>query len=233
VSGEAGVRLHIVHVSSAAGVAAVQRAREAGVAITAETCPHYLTITDAEIEASVTGPEVVLWKCAPPIRSAADRQAIWSALADGTLSLIASDHSPAPPALKCLDSGDLARAWGGIPSLQLALPLVWTPARARGFGVADVVRWMCQGPAELAGLGGRKGTIAVGADADLVAWDPEVCFRVDPSRLHHRHRISPYKGMALSGEVARTWIRGQLVYDRGAFGSPATGSLIRARFWAA
>lgn len=215
---EAGFRAHIVHVSSAAGVDAVRAAR-----ISAETCPHYLFASADRIADGAT-----LWKCAPPIRSAADRESLWRALQSGDLSLVASDHSPAPEALKCVESGDFARAWGGIASLQLALPIVWTAAAARGYAVSDVARWMCERPAALAGLAGRKGAIVPGADADLVAWDPGATFVVDPFALHHRHPVTPYAGIDLRGRVERTWVRGACVYDRGAFGPPE-GTLV-ARF---
>jgi allantoinase len=170
------------------------------VRITAETCPHYLTFAAEEIPDGDTA-----FKCCPPIREAAHREGLWTALADGDVDLVVSDHSPCTPELKRLDVGDFALAWGGIASLQVALPAVWTGARARGLGLGDVVRWMAAGPAALAGLP-RKGAIAVGKDADLVAFAPEDSFTVGP--LEHRNPCTPYAGRSLTGVVRRAWLRG-------------------------
>src|SRR5208282_3414859 len=160
LSGECGARVHIVHVSSADALAALRTAKAAGGQITAETCPHYLTFAAEEIPDGATE-----FKCAPPIRERENREKLWQALGDGTLDFIATDHSPCPPAMKLAEEGDFLRAWGGIASLQLSLPAVWTEARARGYAVTHLVKWLCEGPARLAGLAGIKGSIAVGCDA--------------------------------------------------------------------
>jgi allantoinase len=222
LAGAAGARVHVVHVSSAEGVEAVRRARRAGVALSAETCPHYLTACAEEVAAGDTR-----WKCAPPVRERAHREALWQALVDGTLDLVASDHSPSPPAGKHLESGDFAAAWGGISSLQLLLPLVWTGARERGIPVARIADWLAAAPARLAGLAGRKGAIAPGRDADLVVWDPEGELEVDPELLYHRHRLTPYAGRRLSGIVQRTFLGGGEVYDGRRPGDEARGELVR------
>jgi allantoinase len=195
-----GGRAHIVHLAAAEALALLADARADGVRITAETCPHYLALTADEVPASATE-----FKCCPPIRDGANRDALWAGLASGVLEAIVSDHSPAPASLKLL--GDFGKAWGGIASLQLGLPIVWTEARARGVQLADVARWMASGPADLVGLE-QKGRIAVGADADLVAFAPDESFIVDPSTLLHRHPITPYAGRKLTGVVRRTWLRG-------------------------
>jgi allantoinase len=147
------------------------------------------------------------FKCCPPIRDAANQDALWRGLADGTIGCVVSDHSPCTPELKRLDSGDFAAAWGGISSLQLGLPLVWTAAAARGFTLAEVVTWMARRPADLVGLV-HKGRIEIGADADLVAFDPDAPLVVDPARLRHRHPVTPYAGQTVRGVVRRTWLRG-------------------------
>lgn len=219
LAGETGARVHIVHVSSAGGVDAVDEARSAGVRITAETCPHYLTFSASDVPDGATE-----YKCAPPIRDDGDREALWSGLRSGALQMVASDHSPAPPALKC--RGDFIHAWGGIASIELGLPAIWTEARARGFGVADVARWMSKAPAALAGLSGRKGRIAPGYDADLVVWDPDQEFTVDGSQLQQRHKVTPYDGRRLRGAVRTTFVRGQRVWDRGGLVQPAHGELL-------
>jgi allantoinase len=219
---ETGARVHVVHVSSAGVLPVLRRARAEGLPMTAETCPHYLTFAAEEI------PEGgVALKCAPPIRSRENRERLWEALREGLLDLIASDHSPSPPERKEVGTGDFRAAWGGIASLQLALPAVWTGARKRGFTVVHLAEWMCAAPARLAGLADRKGTIAPGHDADLIVWDPEESFTVDPGSLHHRHPLTPYAGRTLDGVVRRTLLRGETVYDDGAFPVPPSGSLLR------
>jgi allantoinase len=208
---EFGARMHVVHLASAEGLAAVARARAEGVAITAETCPHYLVFAADDVPDGAT-----VFKCAPPIRERRHRDALWEAVADRRIDLIASDHSPCPPAMKCLDTGDFVRAWGGVASLELVLPATWTGARARGVPLARLVELLCTGPFSLAGLASRKGTLAPGADADLVVWDPEAEFTVDARELFQRHRATPYAGRRLSGVVHRTYLRGRVVYHRGA-----------------
>jgi allantoinase len=202
VAGAAGARLHILHLSAADALPALRRARAGGVRVTAETCPHYLTLDAAAVPDGATE-----FKCCPPIRDAGNQDRLWGGLADGTISIVVSDHSPSTPALKRRDTGDFAAAWGGIASLQLGLPAVWTAARERGFTLADVVGWMSTGPADLVGLR-RKGRIAPGADADLVAFDPGGEFVVDPAALHHRHPVTPYAHRSLTGVVHTTWLRG-------------------------
>jgi allantoinase len=197
-----GARAHIVHLSAADALALLADARASGVRVSAETCPHYLTLVADEVPAGATE-----FKCCPPIRDAVNREALWHALGSGVIELIVSDHSPAPPELKLSGDGDFGAAWGGIASLQLGLPVVWTEARSRGFELPEVVRWMSHGPADLVGLQ-RKGRIAVGADADLVAFAPDDSFTVDPAALHHRHPITPYAGRRLTGVVRRAWLRG-------------------------
>jgi len=213
---EFGARVHVVHVASAAALPLLREARAEGLPITAETCPHYLTFAADEIRAGATE-----FKCAPPIRDAATRDALWEGLADGTLDLVATDHSPAPPAMKL--TGDFAHAWGGIASLELALAAVWTGASARGFGIEHLSRWLSSAPAALAGLASRTGSIAPGLDADLVVWDPSAEWTVDQQRLRQRHKLTPYHGRALRGRVLGTYVRGRLVYRDE---SPCANSLI-------
>ena len=218
---EFGITAHIVHVSSAAGVTAISQAIGKGTALTAETCPHYLALTATEIADGATP-----FKCAPPIREAGDREALWRSLETGVLQAVVTDHSPSPPSMKCLESGDFMSAWGGIASLQLALPVVWSNARGRGFGPADVARWMCAAPARLAGLSGRKGEIVEGADADLVLWDPEAAWTAAGASLQHRYALTPYEGRRLRGVVAATYLRGEAVWREGAFAPSPTGTLL-------
>jgi len=209
-----GARAHVVHVAGAEALAEVARARAAGLALTAETCPHYLAFTAAEVPDGDTR-----FKCAPPIRGEEDRDALWRGLFDRTLDLVASDHSPCPPELK--PPGDFARAWGGIAGLELRLPVVWTEGRQRGATLADLAHWLAAAPARLAGLAARKGRIAPGLDADLVIWDPEAERTIDGRDLHQRHGSTPWEGRTLSGVVETTILRGRVVHDRGTFpGSP-------------
>lgn len=205
----ARARVHIVHVSSAATPPVVTAARERGVAITAETCPHYLHFAAHEIRDGATQ-----FKCAPPIRTRADRDALWHALATGQIGHVASDHSPCPPAMKRKESGDFMAAWGGIASLQLTLPVLWTGMRERGLPLARLAEWLSLAPARLVGLAGRKGSLSPGHDADLVVWDPDATFVVQGTSLLHRHPFTPYQGARLHGVVHSTYVRGTCVHDR-------------------
>ncbi|HET9984474.1 MAG TPA: allantoinase AllB [Longimicrobiales bacterium] len=243
---EFGARVHIVHVSAAEVLPLLAEAKRAGLPVTAETCPHYLHFAAEDVPAGATE-----HKCAPPIRGAANRERLWAALADGVLDLVGSDHSPCPPALKRRESGDFLAAWGGIASLQLGAAVVWTGARERGLGVERLAEWMAAAPARLAGLSGpkrsggpaasaglagpagppgpsgRKGVIATGADADLVAFDPDAEWTVDAAALHHRHKLTPYAGARLHGVVRATWLRGAMIYDRGALATEPAGRILR------
>jgi allantoinase len=197
-----GGRAHVVHLSDADAVPLLRAARADGVDISVETCPHYLTFDAEHVPDGATE-----LKCCPPIREAANREALWAALAGGDIDLVVSDHSPCTADLKHRDVGDFGAAWGGIASVQLGLPAVWTAARARGRSLVDVVRWMATAPAGRVGLA-HKGRIALGADADLVRFAPEQEFTVDVDRLLHRNPVSPYAGRRLAGEVRATWLRG-------------------------
>ena len=212
--------IHIVHLASADALTLLDEARAAGVSVTSETCPHYLAFAAEDILDGATA-----FKCAPPIRSEDHRRRLWRALAANQIDLVATDHSPAPAALKHLDDGDFVRAWGGIASLQLGLSVVWTGAAALGMLFDHVAHWMSTAPARLAGLT-AKGAIAVGRDADLVIWDPEATFVVDPAALYHRHPITPYAGRTLRGVVRTTMLRGTVIYDDGQFTSDPTGRLV-------
>jgi len=200
-----GARVHILHLSSSDALPMIASARRDGVRITAETCPHYLTLCAEEIPDGATQ-----YKCCPPIREADNRELLWRGLADGIIDCVVSDHSPCTPELKRFDIGDFGVAWGGIASLQLGLPAVWTEARRRGFALGDLVRWMAWRPAELAGFA-RKGRIALGYDADFAVVAPDAAFVVDPAALHHRNPVTPYQGRALAGVVRSTWLRGEQV----------------------
>ncbi|GAA3690979.1 allantoinase AllB [Nonomuraea antimicrobica] len=199
---ETGCRVHILHVSGAECLDVLEAARAGGVAVTAETCPHYLTLAAEQVPEGETA-----YKCCPPIRSAANRDLLWDGLARGVLSCVVSDHSPSTAELKV---PDFAAAWGGIASLQLGLSAVWTEAARRGHGLADVVRWMSANPASIANISG-KGGIKVGNDADLVAFDPAADNLIDAARLHHRNPVTPYHGRTLKGAVLTTWLRGRPV----------------------
>jgi allantoinase len=218
---EFGVRTHIVHLSSSDAIPQLRQAKSDGLAVSVETCPHYLTFAAEEIGEGATE-----FKCAPPIRERENLEKLWAGLGDGTIDLIATDHSPCLPAMKLMGEGDFIRAWGGIASLQLSLPAVWTEAASRGYAVPRVAAWLCRGPARLAGLEKRKGTIEVGCDADLVIWNPDAKFVVEPSQLHHRHKITPYAGRTLAGVVETTILRGRKIYERGKFCASPTGRVL-------
>jgi allantoinase len=198
-----GARAHIVHVSSARVLPMLSAAKQSGLPITAETCPHYLTFAAEEIPDGATE-----FAACPPIRSEDNRRRLWDGLGDGTLDMIVSDHSPCAPELKA--GGDFSGAWGGISSLQLGPRAVWTQAQQRGFGLPDLCRWMAERPAALAGLSDR-GRIALGHNADLCAIEPDVQEVVRAEALNHRHPITPYHGLALRGSIVATWLRGRPV----------------------
>jgi allantoinase len=214
-------RIHVVHLSSSDSIPQLRQARARGIRVSVETCPHYLTFASEEIADGATQ-----FKCAPPIRELENREELWAALRDGTIDFIVSDHSPCPPAMKLREEGDFLRAWGGIASLQIGLPALWTQARSRGYALSDVAEWMCRGPARLAGLEKRKGAISAGCDADLVIWVPDAKFRVDPARLHHRHKLTPYAGRELFGVVETTFLRGRKVFDREEFPAAPAGQIL-------
>jgi allantoinase len=222
---EFGARIHIVHLSSSDSIPQIQQAKATGQLLSIETCPHYLTFASEEIPDGATQ-----FKCAPPIRERENREKLWAGLRDGTLDMIATDHSPCPPEMKRQETGDFLEAWGGIASLQLSLPAVWTKARRRNFSITHLVKWLCEVPAQLAGLTHQKGAIAPGRDADLVIWNPEADFKVDPAQLHHRHKLTPYAGRGLMGIVEATFLRGVKIFERGNFcAAPAGKILLRGK----
>ena len=224
LSREFGTRVHIVHLSSAEALPMLKEAQASGLKISAETCPHYLHFAAEEIEPGHTE-----FKCCPPIRARQNREHLWSGLVDGTIETIVSDHSPCPAEMKLRERGDFMRAWGGISSLQLRLPIVWTEAQHRGLSLLEITRWLCYEPARLVSLHHHKGSIAEGMDADLVIWDPEAEFTVTPAMLHHRNRLTPYEGQILSGVVRTTFLHGQKIYDGGQFFAENSGSLLLRR----
>jgi allantoinase len=215
---EYNFRLHIVHLSASQSLPALRAARLEGLPISVETCPHYL-----HFQAEAIPRKATQFKCAPPIRSAENREQLWSALKDGTLDLIATDHSPCPAEMKRFAEGNFQAAWGGITGLSVALPVIYTEARARGFSLTDIVRWMAEGPAQLVGCHLQKGKIAAGYDADLMVFDEARDFLVTRERLHHRHSFSPYLGEELKGQVKATYVRGRLVFADNAFHGNSEG----------
>jgi allantoinase len=218
---EYGALIHIVHLSSTDVISLLQRVKSKGGRVSVETCPHYLTFAAEEIADSATE-----FKCAPPIRERENREKLWAALGNGTIDLVATDHSPCPPKMKLREEGDFLRAWGGIASLQVSLPAVWTQARSRGYSPSHIAKWMCSAPAKLAGLEKQKGLIAIGCDADFVMWNPEASFRVDAECLEHRHKLTPYAGRELFGLVAATFLRGKKIFEHGEFCGTTEGQVL-------
>lgn len=200
-----GARAHVLHLSSAAALPRLAAARAEGLRITVETCPHYLCFAADEIPDGATQ-----FKCCPPVRDEGNRELLWQGLLDGVVDIVVSDHSPSTRELKLGHGGDFALAWGGIAGLQVGLPAVWTEARRRGIGLEQVVGWMSTTPADIVGLR-AKGRIAIGADADLVTFDPDATFVVDVDLLEHRNRVSAYDGRTLRGVVRETLLAGEPV----------------------
>ncbi|MDO5711351.1 MAG: allantoinase AllB [Micrococcales bacterium] len=200
-----GAKAHILHLSSSDALPMIRSAKADGINLSVETCPHYLSLIAEQIPNGATA-----YKCCPPIREVGNRELLWEGLLDGTIDYIASDHSPSTLALKDLDNGDFGVAWGGIASVQLALPIIWTEARRRGVPLEQVVSWMATKPADRVGLR-SKGRLAVGYDADLSIFAPDDGFVVKVGELYHRNPLSPYDGQVLSGRVRRTFLRGEQV----------------------
>jgi allantoinase len=205
-------RLHIVHLATGLALDMLRAAKAEGLPVSVETCPHYLHFSAVKIPDGQT-----LFKCAPPIRSRENREQLWQGLQEGVIDLVATDHSPCPPEMKRLSERSFRTAWGGIAGLSLALPVMWTEARARGFTLADIARWMAEGPARLAGCASRKGRLAKGFDADFVVFEPEAEFIASPEHLFYRHRVSPYLGETLGGKVKATYLRGNCIFADGEF----------------
>lgn len=207
-----------MHLSTALALPDLAAARTEGLPISIETCPHYLHFSAEEVPSGAT-----LYKCAPPIRSRQNREALWQALTDGIIDLIATDHSPCPPHMKRLDTGRFDQAWGGIASLSVALPVIHTEARRRNHGLEDLARWMSTAPAALAGISDRAGALAPGRDANFFVLDTEAEFTLTPDQLHYRHPVSPYLGETFIGRVNATYLRGQPVWDGTCFESKPRG----------
>ena len=209
---EYGFRLHIVHLSTSEALEELRAARSEGLPVTVETCPHYLHLTAETIADGAT-----LKKCAPPIRGRENCERLWQGLRDGIIDQVVTDHSPCPPAMKRIGEGNFRTAWGGIASLSVALPLMWTEAHKRGFTLLDLARWMAAEPARLAGCDARKGQVSAGYEADFVVFDPDREFVVSEDSLHYRHPVSPYLGETLRGVVKATYLRGSPVFAEGEF----------------
>jgi allantoinase len=217
-----GTHAHIVHLSSANGLDVIRLARKTGVPLTAETTPHYLYFDAEGVPDGATE-----FKCAPPIRERSNREELWRGIEEGLFNAIVSDHSPCTPELKRMQEGDIARAWGGIASLQLSLSIVWTEARRRKIAFEKIASLMTTGPATLAGLGDRKGKLAAGYDADIVVFDPSAHFVVQTDDIQHRHKVTPYAGETLNGVVHATYVRGHKVWQDGQHLGNAIGEWVR------
>jgi allantoinase len=215
-------RLHIVHLATSQALDVLRAAKSEGLPVTVETCPHYLHFSADKIPQGQT-----LFKCAPPVRSPENREKLWQALREGVIDLVATDHSPCPPEMKRLSERNFQSAWGGIASLSLALPVMWTEANARSFTLCDIAKWMGEGPARLAGCETRKGRLAKGFDADFVVFEPETEFIATEDHLHYRHRVSPYLGEKLRGAVKATYLRGDCIFSDDGFPGEPKGRELR------
>jgi allantoinase len=205
-------RLHIVHLATGQALEELRAARAEGLPVTVETCPHYLHAAAEEIADGAT-----LWKCAPPIRARENRERLWEGLREGVIDMVVTDHSPCPPAMKRVEEGRFDLAWGGIASLSVALPVVWTDAVRRGFTLDAIARWMSAAPAALAGISRQVGALEAGREANFVVFDPDAEFTVAAEGLHTRHAVSPYLGERLRGVVWATYLRGEVVFSGNGF----------------
>jgi len=214
-------KVHIVHLSSDEALKSINEAKQAGLRFTAETCPHYLTLASENIPDGKT-----LFKCCPPIRENTNRESLWAAIKNGSISFIVSDHSPCTPQLKHIDTGDIEKAWGGISALQFGLSLIWTEAKNRGFTLVDMARLMSFETAKFAGLEHYKGQIKIGYDADFVIFDDEKVFTITNEMIKHKHKITPYEGREVQGEILHTYVSGHPVYSQNSFMNKPKGRII-------
>jgi allantoinase len=223
LSKEFDARIHIVHLSSADILSEIAQTRNDGYPISVETCPHYLHFSSENISDGDTR-----FKCAPPIWEGKNRENLWHGLEKGMIDFITSDHSPCTAELKNMEAGDFEKAWGGISSIQFALPVIWTECKARGFSIDQLINWMSAAPAKFIGKDQQKGQISPGFDADLVCWNPDEKYIIQKEAIHHKNKLTPYEGESLYGVVNATFLRGQKVYENGKFLGVPTGKIIRS-----
>lgn len=209
---ETMAHVHIVHLSSANSIQQIKNAKAEGLPLTVETAPHYLFFSAEKIEDGATA-----YKCAPPIRQKENNDALWNALLDGAIDFIATDHSPAPPTMKEIESGNFKKAWGGIAGLQFSLPVVWSKMQKRNISISHLAKWFCEEPAKLCGLENSKGKIKKGYDADVIVWNPEEEFTVKEEMIQHRHKITPYLGKKLKGVVEKVFLKSEMIFDNKTF----------------
>lgn len=213
-------KTHIVHLSSSNSIEQIDKAKQRGLPLTVETAQHYLYFSAEEINDGQTE-----FKCAPPIREKENNELLWQALKDGIIDFVATDHSPATAYLKQKE-GDFSKAWGGVASIQFALPTLYTAARKRNGTLKDMVKWLCENPAKLIGKDKSKGKIEVGYDADLTIWNPEKSFQVKEDIILHKNKITPYMNEQLFGVVDQTFLSGIKVFDNGLFTHLNNGKII-------
>ena len=216
-------RVHIVHLSSADSLQQIAAAKQKGLPITVETGQHYLYFNAEEIEDGRTE-----FKCAPPIREKENNDQLWQALQEGLIDFVATDHSPATPSLKEIESGDFMKAWGGIASIQFALPVLWTAAKKRNATFNDIAKWLCENPAKLINKENSKGKIAAGFDADLIVLDDEKIFTVTKEIILHKHKVTPYINEQLYGVVEQVYLAGEKVFADGKMNQPNSGKILLA-----
>jgi allantoinase len=214
--------VHVVHLASANSLVQIEKAKQRGLPLTVETAQHYLYWNAEDIPDGATA-----FKCAPPIRKRSNKEQLWLGLRDGVIDFVATDHSPAPPEMKEIGTGNFMKAWGGISSIQFALPVLWTATKKQHSSLNDLAKWLCERPAYLPGLGRKKGKIEKGYDADFVSWDPDKQFVVSEEMILHRHKLTPYMGEKLYGVVTQTWLKGEMVYEGGKFLHLNKGNLVK------
>ncbi len=218
---EFNVHIHIVHLSSADILPEIAQTRKDGFPLTVETCPHYLHFSSERISDGDTR-----FKCAPPIWNGENRENLWAGLEEGIINFITSDHSPCTPELKNLEAGNFEKAWGGISSIQFALPVIWTECKQRGYSLEQLINWMSKQPAKFVGMDDLKGQISPGFDADLVCWNPDKKYIIKKEAIHHKNKLTPYEGESLYGVVNATFLRGQKVYENGQFLGNPKGKIV-------
>jgi allantoinase len=209
---EFNCKTHIVHLSSANSIEQIKQAKQKGLPLTVETAQHYLYFNAEDINDGKTA-----FKCAPPIREKENNEQLWQALKDGVIDFVATDHSPATPNMKEFESGNLKKAWGGVASIQFALPVLWTAAKKHNCTEIDIAKWLCENPAKFILPNIKKGKLEIGFDADIVVWNADETFVVTENMIEHKHKITPYLNEKLYGVVKQVYLTGEKVFDEGKF----------------
>ncbi|MEH6535108.1 MAG: allantoinase AllB [Psychroserpens sp.] len=215
------IKVHIVHLSASEGIERIKQRQQETNKLTVETCPHYLYFN-----AEAIPDESPVYKCAPPIRERTNNDKLWDFLLDDGFNFLASDHSPAPPERKQLESGDFFKAWGGISGLQFTLPILFSEGKRRGLSTEKLILLLTKKPAEFLSLDYKKGSLIVDFDADITVWDDSQRFQITENSIHHKHKATPYLNETVFGKVIHTFVNGVQVVENSKLKTLQQGKLL-------